>query len=62
MSGGVRDIFLQCDQAIQRGRFVHRINRADKEFHFQDWFQERLDESKAPDDPPALIFGWLRAP
>lgn len=53
MSGGVVDIFLQCDQAIQRGRLIHRINRTDKEFHFQDWFQERLDELEVLYDPPA---------
>ena len=48
MSGGVIDIFLQCDQAIQRGRLIHRINRADKEFHFQDWFQETAGRVKGP--------------
>ena len=53
MSGGVIDIFLQCDKAIQRGRLIHRINRADKEFHFQNWFQERLDELRVLYDPPA---------
>ena len=53
MSGGVIDIFLQCDKAIQRGRLIHRISRSDKEFHFQDWFQERLDELKVLYDPPA---------
>ena len=53
MSGGVIDIFLQCDQAIQRGRLIHRNNRADKEFHFQGWFQERLEELKVPYAPPA---------
>ena len=53
MSGGVIDIFLQCDQAIRRGQLIHRTSRADKEFHFQDWFQARLDELKVPYDSPA---------
>lgn len=46
MIGGAVDIFLQCDQSIQRGRFIHRINRADRKFHSLDWFQEWLDELK----------------
>ena len=53
MSIVVADAFLQCDQAIRRGRLIHRASRADKEFHFQDWFQERLDELKVLYDPPA---------
>ena len=53
MSVAVVDMFLQCDQAIRRGRLIHRTSRADKEFHFQDWFQERLDELKVLYDPPA---------
>ena len=53
MNGAVVDIFLHCDQAIRRGRLIHRISRADKEFHFQDWFQARLDELQVLYDPPA---------
>ncbi len=44
MSIAVVDAFLQCDRAIRRGLLVHRTSRADKEFHFQDWFQEHPDE------------------
>ncbi len=53
MLGSVADIFLQCDQAVRRGQLIHRTNRADKEFHFQDWFQSRLDEIQVAYDPPA---------
>ena len=53
MSDSVIDIFLQCDQAIRRGRLIHRNSRSDKEFHFQDWFQERLNELEVTYDPPA---------
>ena len=53
MSIVVVDVFLQCDQAIRRGRLIHRTSSADKEFHFQDWFQERLDELRVLYDPPA---------
>ena len=53
MSNTVADIFLQCDQAVRQGQLIHRTNRVDKEFHFQDWFQARLDEIQVTYDPPA---------
>ncbi len=53
MPGFVADIFLQCDQAVRRGQLIHRTNRADKEFHFQNWFQTRLGEVQVTYDPPA---------
>ena len=53
MSIAVVDVFLQCDQAIRRGNLIHRTSRSDKEFHFQDWFQERLNELEVLYDPPA---------
>ena len=53
MSNAVTDIFAQCDHAVRRGQLIHRTNRVDKEFHFQDWFQARLDEIQVTYDPPA---------
>ena len=53
MTSAVADIFLQCDQAVRRGQLIHRTSRVDKEFHFQDWFQARLDEIRVAYDPPA---------
>lgn len=53
MSSAVADIFLQCDRAVRRGQLIHRTNRVDKEFHFQNWFQSRLDEIQVAYDPPA---------
>ena len=49
----VTDVFLQCEHAARRGRLIHRTSRADKEFHFQNWFQDRLDELQIAYDPPA---------
>ena len=49
----VVDVFLQCDQAILRGQLINRASRTDKEFHFQDWFQARLDEMNLAYDAPA---------
>lgn len=52
MSGTVIDIFLQCDKAIRQSQLIYRTNRVDKEFHFQDWFQARLDEIQVKYDAP----------
>ena len=53
MPNTVIDIFLQCDQSVRRGRLIHRTSRTDKEFHFQDWFQARLDEIQVIYDTPS---------
>lgn len=47
------EIFLACDEAVRRGILIHRATRQDKEFHFQDWFRQRLDELGIHYDPPA---------
>ena len=52
MSDCVTDIFIQCDRAIREGQLIHRGSRADKEFHFQDWFKDRLDGARILYDPP----------
>lgn len=39
----VSDIFLECFEAIRHGELIRRQNRRDKEFHFQDWFEARLE-------------------
>ena len=38
----VFDIFLQCYDAIRGGELIKRQSAMDKEFHFQDWFNVRL--------------------
>ena len=53
MVNAVVDTFVQCDQAILRGQLIHRTDRADKQFHFQNWFQARLDEIQMAYDAPA---------
>lgn len=37
------DVFLECHSAIRRGKLIKRENSRDKEFHFQDWFEKRLE-------------------
>ena len=36
------DVFLACDTAVRKGMLIHRVSRQDKEFHFQNWFEDRL--------------------
>lgn len=36
------DIFEQCVNAIQAGELIESVSAKDKEFHFQNWFQKRL--------------------
>lgn len=35
-------IFAACAEAITKGVLIRRVSRSDKEFHFQNWFEERL--------------------
>jgi hypothetical protein len=36
------DVFEHCVLAIQAGELVESVSAKDKEFHFQNWFQKRL--------------------
>jgi hypothetical protein len=47
------DVFLACCAAVRNGTLIHRANKQDKEFHFQNWFSARLDGLNCPYDPPA---------
>jgi hypothetical protein len=38
----VFEIFLNCVDAITQGVLIQRVSRSDKEFHFQNWFEDRL--------------------
>jgi hypothetical protein len=40
----VAPIFRRCVEAIRSGRLIERVSATDKEFHFQNWFQARLNE------------------
>lgn len=39
-------IFKRCVEAINQGILIQRVSSTDKEFHFQNWFQNRLKEIK----------------
>ncbi|NJM11329.1 MAG: hypothetical protein HC889_05045 [Synechococcaceae cyanobacterium SM1_2_3] len=36
------DVFEQCALAVQAGDLIESVSAKDKEFHFQNWFQQRL--------------------
>lgn len=37
------DVFEQCVLAVQAGELIESVSARDKEFHFQNWFQRRLE-------------------
>jgi hypothetical protein len=49
----VIDVFVNCYEAIRSGKLIHKESRRDKEYHFQDWFRERLEELGEHFDEPA---------
>lgn len=38
------DVFAQCVLAIKAGELIESVSAKDKEFHFQNWFQQRLQK------------------
>lgn len=42
---GVIPIFTRCVEAIRDGILIERESNKDKEFHFQNWFKDRLTET-----------------
>jgi len=39
------DVFVRCVEAIHENKLIKRVSASDKEFHFQNWFAERLKET-----------------
>jgi hypothetical protein len=46
------DIFTECVKAIHDGELIQSVSAKDKEFHFQNWFQDRLVRLKIDFDAP----------
>jgi hypothetical protein len=38
----VFEVFAACANAIMQGVLINRVSRTDKEFHFHNWFEDRL--------------------
>ena len=36
------EVFTECVNAIAAGVLISRVSSTDKEFHFQNWFEDRL--------------------
>ncbi len=41
----VIDLFENCVNAVIEGDLIHRVSASDKEFHFQNWVIDRINES-----------------
>ena len=56
------DVFQKCVEAVQQGELIESVSAKDKEFHFQNWFQKRLESLglffEASGRNTTLIFGW----
>ncbi len=46
-------LFKQCVSAIRQNVFIERMNVGDKEFHFQNWFEARLNDLGESHDRPS---------
>lgn len=46
------DIFAECVQATKDGELIKSVSTKDKEFHFQNWFEDRLVKLKLCFDAP----------
>lgn len=44
-ASSIPSVFQHCVQAIQAGTLIRRVSVKDKEFHFQNWVQQRLGET-----------------
>src|SRR5437667_12108516 len=42
----VLEVFVRCAEAIRANKLIRRESRQDKEFHFQNWFKTRLEQTK----------------
>ncbi|WP_348621538.1 hypothetical protein [Paenibacillus polymyxa] len=45
METSIYDVFLECVNAINNNIFIERESKNDKEFHFQNWFKNRLENT-----------------
>lgn len=47
------NVFAECVKAIRDGELIRSVSAKDKEFHFQNWFQDRLVNLKVDFDAPS---------
>ena len=46
------DVFAECVRAIDNNELIQAVSAKDKEFHFQNWFQQRLSNLALDYDEP----------
>lgn len=46
------DVFAECVNAVRGGDLIQAVSATDKEYHFQNWFQARLDRINLDYDEP----------
>ena len=39
-------VFARCVEAMRQGSLIRRVSKKDKEYHFQNWFNARLRETR----------------
>lgn len=56
------DVFAECVRAIENNELIQAVSANDKEFHFQNWFEQRIEGLGLNFDEPQrnsyLIFPW----
>jgi hypothetical protein len=50
--GAVEQVFQECERARAEGVLIRKVSDSDKEFHFQNWVQARLDACGLNYDEP----------
>ncbi|HEX4722246.1 MAG TPA: hypothetical protein VH333_07010, partial [Pseudonocardiaceae bacterium] len=45
-------VFLECERARAAGTLIKRVSASDKEYHFQNWVQERIEACGLSYDEP----------
>jgi hypothetical protein len=48
----VEQVFLECERARSDGDLIQRVSDKDKEYHFQNWIQARIESCNLAFDEP----------
>ncbi|MFE5474847.1 hypothetical protein ACFQ9R_04030 [Nocardia sp. NPDC056541] len=48
----VEQVFLECERARSDGDLIQRVSASDKEYHFQNWVQARIESCGLDFDEP----------
>ncbi|WP_168712249.1 hypothetical protein [Streptomyces sp. A1277] len=48
----VEQVFLECERARADGDLIQRVSASDKEYHFQNWVQARIEACRLSYDDP----------